>query len=65
MSALRRDGVEERVAAILDRVWEGVDGVYVTFDTDSIDSSAAPGTDRPRARRLHESRDHPDRSDDR
>ncbi len=47
MSALRRDGVEETVAAVLDRVWEGVDGVYVTFDTDSIDSSAAPGTTGP------------------
>lgn len=36
MSTLRRDGVEETVAGVLDRVWDGVDGVYVTFDTDSI-----------------------------
>ena len=47
MSALRRDGVEETVTRVLDRVWDGVDGVYVTFDTDSIDSSAAPGTTGP------------------
>jgi agmatinase len=47
MSTLRRDGVEETVAQALDHVWDGVDGVYVTFDTDSIDSSAAPGTTGP------------------
>ena len=47
MAELRRDGVEETVARALDRVWDGVDGVYVTFDTDSIDSSAAPGTTGP------------------
>ncbi|HEV2873506.1 MAG TPA: hypothetical protein VGW14_00030 [Thermoleophilaceae bacterium] len=27
MSTLRRDGVEETVAGVLDRVWDGVDGV--------------------------------------
>jgi agmatinase len=47
MSALRRDGVEETVGAVLDRVWDGVDAVYVTFDTDSIDSAFAPGTTGP------------------
>ena len=47
MSMLRREGVEDTVAAVLDHVWDGVDGVYVTFDTDSIDSSAAPGTTGP------------------
>jgi agmatinase len=47
MSLLRRDGVEETVARALDHVWDGVDGVYVTFDTDSIDSSAVPGTTGP------------------
>jgi agmatinase len=47
MPMLRREGVENTVAAALDRVWDGVDGVYVTFDTDSIDSSAAPGTTGP------------------
>jgi agmatinase len=47
MHELRRSGVERTVADVLDRVWDGVDGVYVTFDTDSIDSSAAPGTTGP------------------
>jgi agmatinase len=47
MPTLRRDGVEKTVARALDHVWDGVDGVYVTFDTDSIDSSAAPGTTGP------------------
>ena len=65
MSALRRDGVEETVTRVLDRVWDGVDGVYVTFDTDSIDSSAAPGTTGPGAGRIHQPRDHPHRADDR
>ena len=27
----------------LDRVWDGVDGVYVTWDTDSVDAAHAPG----------------------
>jgi agmatinase len=47
MSEVRRGGVEETVAGVLDRVWDGVDGVYVTFDTDSIDSAFAPGTTGP------------------
>lgn len=47
MRELRREGVIESVAAILDRVWDGVDAVYVTFDTDSIDASDAPGTTGP------------------
>jgi agmatinase len=47
MSTLRREGVEQSVAAALDRVWDGVDAVYVTFDTDSIDSAFAPGTTGP------------------
>ncbi|HTT95582.1 MAG TPA: agmatinase family protein [Solirubrobacterales bacterium] len=47
MSQLRREGVIETVRTVLDRVWDGVDGVYVTLDTDSIDSAAAPGTTGP------------------
>jgi agmatinase len=47
MSTLRREGLEATLAQALDRVWDGVDAVYVTFDTDSIDSSAAPGTTGP------------------
>jgi agmatinase len=47
MPMLRKEGLDETVSQALDRVWDGVDGVYVTFDTDSIDSSAAPGTTGP------------------
>jgi agmatinase len=31
----------------LDRVWDGTDGVYVTWDTDSVDAAHAPGTTEP------------------
>lgn len=47
MSDVRRRGVEVVMNEALDRVWDGVDGVYVTFDTDSIDASVAPGTTGP------------------
>lgn len=47
MRALRGSDLFGKVQEILDRVWDGVDGVYVTLDTDSIDSSAAPGTTGP------------------
>ena len=47
MSQVRREGFDKVVPVALDRVWDGVDGVYVTFDTDAIDSSAAPGTTGP------------------
>jgi agmatinase len=47
MSTVRELGFEEAVTSALDRVWDGADGVYVTFDTDSIDASAAPGTTGP------------------
>ena len=47
MPMLRKEGLDETVSQALDRVWDGVEGVYVTFDTDSIDSSAAPGTTGP------------------
>ena len=47
MRELRRGDLLANVQQILDRVWDGVDGVYVTIDTDSIDPSAAPGTTGP------------------
>jgi agmatinase len=47
MSTVRKRGVEPLFSEILDRVWDGVDGVYVTFDTDSIDAAFAPGTTGP------------------
>lgn len=47
MPELRAGDLFAKVQAALDAVWDGVDGVYVSFDTDSIDSSAAPGTTGP------------------
>jgi agmatinase len=47
MKQLRAAGVEKAFSDVLDRVWDGVDGVYVTFDTDSIDAAFAPGTTGP------------------
>ena len=47
MHEVRRVGVEPLMRDVLDRVWDGVDAVYVTFDTDSIDSGFAPGTTGP------------------
>jgi len=47
MREVKRRGVESVMAEALDRVWRGVDGVYVTFDTDSIDAAIAPGTTGP------------------
>jgi agmatinase len=47
MPTLRKADLEGQLTEVLDRVWDGVDAVYVTFDTDSIDSSAAPGTTGP------------------
>jgi agmatinase len=47
MKTLREQGLETTLSEILDRVWDGVDGVYVTFDTDSIDAAFAPGTTGP------------------
>jgi agmatinase len=47
MRELHAGGVERTFSEVLDRVWDGVDGVYVTFDTDSIDAAFAPGTTGP------------------
>lgn len=47
MSVVHERGVEAVMTEALDRVWDGVDGVYVTFDTDSIDAAFAPGTTGP------------------
>jgi len=47
MHVVRERGVVETMTEVLDRVWDGVDGVYVTFDTDSIDAAFAPGTTGP------------------
>jgi agmatinase len=47
MSEVLERGFAVTAQEALDRVWDGVDGVYVSFDTDSIDSAAAPGTTGP------------------
>jgi agmatinase len=47
MSEVLERGLAVTAEEALDRVWDGVDGVYVSFDTDSIDSAAAPGTTGP------------------
>jgi len=47
MSMVRARGMEVVLPEVLDHVWDGVDGVYVTFDTDSIDAAFAPGTTGP------------------
>lgn len=47
MRELRKGDLMANIQSVLDRVWDGVDAVYVTLDTDSIDPSAAPGTTGP------------------
>jgi agmatinase len=47
MKTVRERGLDALSTDILDRVWEGVDGVYATFATDSIESAFAPGTTGP------------------
>lgn len=40
-------GVEACTREIFERAWNGTDGIYCTWDTDSLDSSCAPGTTAP------------------
>lgn len=47
MREVKERGMEAVIKDALDRVWDGVDGIYVTWDTDSVDSSHAPGTTEP------------------
>lgn len=47
MSDVRRGGFENTISEALDKAWDGVDGVYVSFDCDVIDSAYAPGTTGP------------------
>ncbi len=47
MSEILERGFELTMTEALDRAWDGVDAVYVSFDTDSIDSAFAPGTTGP------------------
>jgi agmatinase len=41
--AIRDSGFEATTQKALERVWDGVDAVYVAFDVDSIDPAFAPG----------------------
>ncbi len=47
MREVKERGLEPVLKDALDRVWDGTDGVYVTWDTDSVDSAHAPGTTEP------------------
>ena len=52
MREVKERGIEPVLKDALDRVWgDGTDGVDVTWDTDSVDASHAPGTDRAGAGR--------------
>lgn len=47
MREITRRGIEAVVSDALDRVTDGTDAFYITWDTDVIDASAMPGTDGP------------------
>lgn len=47
MEEIQRLGVEKALDQALERAMDGVDGIYVSFDLDSIDASAFPGTGTP------------------
>lgn len=47
MREITRRGIEAVVTDALDRVTDGTDAFYITWDTDVIDAAAMPGTDGP------------------
>jgi agmatinase len=47
MRDIRRDGLESVVADALDKVTDGVDCFYVSWDSDVVDAAFLPGTDGP------------------
>ncbi len=47
MREITRRGIDAVVGDALDRVTDGTEAFYVTWDTDVIDASAMPGTDGP------------------
>jgi len=46
-AAIDRQGLKESLAEAIAIASDGVDGLYVSFDLDSIDASAMPGTGTP------------------
>jgi agmatinase len=47
MNQIEETGVERSIAEAIDLASDGVDGLYVSFDLDSVDASAFPGTGTP------------------
>jgi agmatinase len=47
MREIGRRGIADVVTEALDRVTDGTDAFYLTWDTDVIDAAAMPGTDGP------------------
>lgn len=47
MDEILTRGIEETIAEAISRASEGVDGLYVSIDLDSVDASAFPGTGTP------------------
>lgn len=47
MRDIRRDGIEAVVADALEKVTDGVDCFYVSWDSDVVDAAFLPGTDGP------------------
>ncbi|MGV8970016.1 MAG: agmatinase family protein [Microbacteriaceae bacterium] len=47
MEEIQMMGVERALNEALERAMDGVDGLYVSFDFDSVDASAFPGTGTP------------------
>ncbi len=47
MNQIEETGVERSIAEAIGLASDGVDGLYVSFDLDSVDASAFPGTGTP------------------
>jgi agmatinase len=47
MREVAQNGIETCTHEIFKRAWDGTDGVYFSWDTDSLDASCAPGTTAP------------------
>src|SRR5258706_354265 len=47
MDQIEEQGIEQSIALAIEYASDGVDGLYVSFDLDSVDASAFPGTGTP------------------